>query len=148
MSGTETDGELGLIGLSGEIVSSYVSHNSVGVADLPRLIADVHQALRGLSAPDTPEAGLPVPAVSVRKSITPEFLVCLDDGKKFKSMKRHLWQLGMTPDEYRSKWGLPHDYPMVAANYSATRSALAKSIGLGRKPGQSAPKRGRAKAKV
>ena len=148
MSGTETDGELELIGLSGEIVSSYVSHNSVSVRDLPRLIADVHQALRGLSAPAAPEAGLPVPAVSVRKSITPEFLICLDDGKKFKSMKRHLSQLGMTPDEYRSKWGLPRDYPMVAANYSATRSALAKSIGLGRKSGQSAPKRGRAKAKA
>ena len=140
---------LGLIELSGEIVSAYVGHNLVSVADLPKLIADVHAALQRLTIQAVPEEGLsPTPAVSIRKSVTPDFIVCLDDGKKFKSMKRHLSQLGMTPDQYRSKWGLPSDYPMVAPNYSATRSALAKSAGLGRKPGPLSRKGARAKAKT
>lgn len=118
-----------------EIVAAYVSHNALSPADLPKLIAETHMALQSLSgAGAEPEAKPLEPAVPIRKSITPDFLICLDDGKKFKSMKRHLAQLGMTPDDYRAKWGLPADYPMVTSNYSATRSALAKSNGLGRKP--------------
>jgi predicted transcriptional regulator len=118
-----------------EIISAYVTNNSIPTADLPALIASTHGALRGLSAGsvEQPLEDLK-PAVPVKKSVTPDFIVCLDDGKKFKSMKRHLAGLGMTPDEYRAKWGLPADYPMVAPSYAATRSTLAKSNGLGRKP--------------
>jgi predicted transcriptional regulator len=134
-----------------KIVSAYVMNNSVNAADLPGLIKDVHAALVGLGAtPAEPPAEL-VPAVSIRKSITPDYLICLDDGKRFKSLKRHLTQLGMTPDEYRHKWNLPRDYPMVAPNYSAVRSGLAKTNGLGRKPADKAvstttTKRSKAKA--
>lgn len=116
-----------------EIVSAYVSNNSVSATDLPALIASTHHAMRSLSATSAEEQTEELkPAVPIRKSVTPDFLICLDDGKKFKSMKRHLAGLGMTPHEYRAKWGLPSDYPMVAPNYAATRSALAKSSGLGR----------------
>lgn len=116
------------------IVSAYVSNNALSPADLPKLIAETHMALRSLAT----ETSQPVvqeltPAVPIKKSVTPDFIICLDDGKKFKSLKRHLTQLGMTPAEYRAKWGLPENYPMVAPNYSATRSSLAKSNGLGRK---------------
>lgn len=118
-----------------EIVSAYVSHNALSHSDLPKLIAETHKALQSLSgAVAQPVAEKLEPAVSIRKSITPDFLICLDDGKKFKSMKRHLKLLGMTPDEYRAKWGLPSNYPMVAPNYSSARSSMAKSSGLGRKP--------------
>lgn len=118
-----------------EIVSAFVSKNSISPADLPKLIAETHQALRSLSDAEVqPVAEQLKPAVPIRRSITPDFIICLDDGKKYKSLKRHLSVLGMTPDEYRAKWGLPSDYPMVAANYAATRSALAKSSGLGRRP--------------
>jgi predicted transcriptional regulator len=120
-----------------EIVSAYVSNNSLSAADLPKLIASTHQALRTLSAEQAEPAGKELsPAVPIKKSITPDFIICLDDGRKFKSLKRHLTQLGMTPAQYRAKWGLPESYPMVAPNYSATRSSLAKSAGLGRKPVQ------------
>ena len=124
-----------LIELSTEIVSAYVSHNAVSPTDLPRLIAEVHGALRALQ---TNEAPLPVeelkPAVPVRKSVAADFIICLEDGKKFKSLKRHLrTHYNLSPEEYREKWGLPADYPMVAPNYSATRSKLAKDNGLGRK---------------
>jgi len=96
------------------------------------LIHTVHDALMKLGeAPTVPEVGTRTPAVSVRKSVTPEYLICLDDGKKFKSLKKHIGSLGMTPDQYRTKWGLPESYPMVAPNYAAVRSALAKQIGLG-----------------
>ncbi|RJT23618.1 MucR family transcriptional regulator [Mesorhizobium waimense] len=125
-----------LIELTADVVSAYVSNNPVPVSELPALIGQVHAALKGAaagSAPDKPE--VLNPAVPVRKSVTPDYIICLDDGKKFKSLKRHLsTHYGLTPDEYRVKWGLPADYPMVAANYAATRSALAKSMGLGRKP--------------
>ena len=122
-----------LIDLSAEIVCAYVSNNSLSLADLPRLIADVHASLRGLSAA-APEPAVELkPAVPVRKSIADDYIVCLEDGKKFKSLKRHLrTHYGMTPEEYREKWGLPADYPMVAPSYSATRSRLAKANGLGR----------------
>jgi predicted transcriptional regulator len=127
-----------LIDLSTEIVSAYVSHNALAVSDLPKLISDVHNALRNLHRDGAPA---PVeelkPAVPVRKSIAPDYLICLEDGKKFKSLKRHLrTHYDMSPEEYREKWGLPADYPMVAPNYSATRSRLAKDNGLGRKVGK------------
>jgi predicted transcriptional regulator len=120
------------VSLSAEIVAAYVSHNSVTPGGLPGLIESVHGALTNLGAVAAPPKAEPlVPAVSVRKSITPEYLICLDDGKRFKSLKRHITLLGMTPDQYRTKWGLPASYPMVAPAYAAKRSELAKAIGLG-----------------
>jgi predicted transcriptional regulator len=141
--------------LASEIVSAFVSHNSLPTADLPALIHAVHGALTRLSSgaisstTATAEPEATAPAVSIRKSITPEFLICLDDGRKFKSMKRHLMKLGMTPDQYRAKWKLPHDYPMVAANYAAARSELAKKSGLGqlRTGGNAAKTEGASKSK-
>lgn len=133
------------VSLSADIVAAYVSRNSVTPSGLPALIESVHSALTRLGAVEAvPEPEALVPAVPIRKSITPGFLICLDDGRKLKTLKRHLRNLGMTPEEYRIKWNLPKDYPMVAPEYAATRSALAKSIGLGqlrkdtakRKPGR------------
>ena len=122
------------VSLSADIVAAYVSYNSVPPGGLPALIQSVHMALTSLGAVEAvPEPVALVPAVSIRRSITPEYLVCLDDGKKFKSLKRHLASHGMTPEQYRQKWGLPQSYPMVAPNYAAARSALAKKLGLGRK---------------
>ncbi|WP_376706176.1 MucR family transcriptional regulator (plasmid) [Mesorhizobium sp. ISC25] len=125
-----------LIELTADVVSAYVSNNPVPVGDLPALIGQVHSALKstagGVSAAE-PEALKP--AVPIRKSVTADYIICLEDGKKFKSLKRHLsTRYGLTPDEYRAKWGLAADYPMVAPNYAAARSALAKTMGLGRKP--------------
>ena len=121
-----------VIEMTADIVSAYVGNNSVAATDLPSLIQSVHRALAGISTgTEAPEATPKEPAVPVRRSITPDHLVCLEDGRKFKSLKRHLASLGMTPDQYRAKWSLPADYPMVASNYAATRSALAKKIGLG-----------------
>ncbi|MGV8856889.1 MAG: MucR family transcriptional regulator [Devosia sp.] len=119
-----------------EVIAAYVANNSIPTADLPALIASTYGALRALSETpiEQPVADLK-PAVPIRKSVTPDFIICLDDGMKFKSMKRHVAGLGMTPDEYRAKWDLPSDYPMSAPNYSALRSSMAKSNGLGRKPG-------------
>lgn len=121
-----------MIDLTADIVSAYVSHNALSLSDVGKLVRDVFMALGNVSAPvEAPP--MAAPAVSVRKSVTPDYLICLDDGMKFKSLKRHLRKLGMTPQQYRDKWHLPADYPMVAANYSATRSGMAKSLGLGRK---------------
>jgi predicted transcriptional regulator len=124
-----------LIELSTEIVAAYVSHNSLSPTDLTKLIGDVHAALRSLSSNEAPAAIEELkPAVAVRKSVAPDYIICLEDGKKFKSLKRHLrTHYNLSPEEYREKWGLPADYPMVAPNYSATRSKLAKDNGLGRK---------------
>ena len=120
------------IELTADIVAAYVSNNSVSASDLPGLIASVHSALNNIHTPAAVEALPLTPAVSVKKSITDDYLICLEDGKRFKSLKRHLKaSYGMSPDEYRTKWGLPSDYPMVAPNYSASRSSLAKSLGLG-----------------
>jgi predicted transcriptional regulator len=133
------------VSLSADIVAAYVSRNSVTPSGLPALIESIHEALSKLGAVEpVPSTETLVPAVPIRKSISPGFLICLDDGKKFKSLRRHLGSLGMTPEQYRIKWNLPKDYPMVAPDYAATRSALAKSIGLGhlrkdtakRKPGR------------
>ncbi|MEM1343455.1 MAG: MucR family transcriptional regulator [Pseudomonadota bacterium] len=124
-----------LLSLTSDIVAAHVSNNAVSNADLPSLIETVFSTLSGLDgAPAEPEPELK-PAVSIKKSITDEHLICLEDGKKLKMLKRHLnTAYNMTPEEYRAKWGLPHDYPMVAPNYSKTRKDLAKKIGLGRKP--------------
>ena len=125
------DAEL-FIELTADIVSAYVSRNTISVADLPKLVTSVHASLRGLSQPDEPDQPKQTPAVPVSKSVTDEYIVCLEDGKRFKSLKRHLTaKYGMTPDEYRRKWNLPADYPMVAPSYSRTRSKLAKRSGLG-----------------
>jgi len=121
------------IELTADIVSAYVSNNSVSAGEIPSLINQVHAALMRVSAGQSDAQPEPLkPAISVKKSITPDHLVCLEDGKKFKSLKRHLrTQYNMTPETYREKWGLPPDYPMVAPNYAAARSQLAKQMGLG-----------------
>jgi predicted transcriptional regulator len=126
-------GKSELVELTAEIVSAYVSNNEVEASNLPALISDIHQALtRASSNLAMPEREELKPAISVKKSVTPDFIVCLEDGKKFKSLKRHLrTHYNLSPEEYREKWGLPHDYPMVAPNYAAARSALAKKMGLG-----------------
>lgn len=130
-----SDGQSGktYIELTANIVSAYVSHNATAANDLPALIGQVHAALSrigdGVSEPSTEPAK---PAISVKRSLTADYIVCLEDGKKFKSLKRHLrTQYNMTPEQYRDKWGLPADYPMVAPNYAAARSELAKVMGLG-----------------
>src|SRR5262245_2290495 len=121
------------IGLTAEIVSAYVSNNTVASGDIPALINQVHSALLRVSSGQAGPLSEPLkPAVPVKRSINPDFIVCLEDGKKFKSLKRHLrTQYGMTPEQYREKWGLAADYPMVAPNYAAARSQLAKQMGLG-----------------
>jgi len=121
------------IELAADIVSAFVSNNSVPVTELPALIASVHSTLGRLSNVATEEkVEALTPAVSVKRSVTPDYVICLEDGKKFKSLKRHLrTRYEMTPDQYRAKWNLPSDYPMVAPNYAAARSELAKNMGLG-----------------
>jgi predicted transcriptional regulator len=122
------------VGLSADVISAYVSNNSVRQGDLPALIASVHTALVGaVKGAQEPVVERPEPPVSIKKSVRPDYIISMEDGRPYKSMKRHLTARGLTPDEYRRKWGLPHDYPMVAPNYAAARSALAKSIGLGQK---------------
>ena len=123
----------GYIELTAEIVSAYVSNNSVSAGDMPALISQVHQALVRVSGGHQEVTAEPLrPAIAVKRSITPDHIVCLEDGKKFKSLKRHLrTQYNLTPEQYREKWALPPDYPMVAPNYAAARSQLAKQMGLG-----------------
>ncbi|MDX8502109.1 MucR family transcriptional regulator [Mesorhizobium sp. VK4C] len=129
-----------LIELTADIVSAYVSKNAVPVASLPELIESVNSSLAHIGQPIAPEKPAQVPAVNPKRSVTPDYIICLEDGKKFRSLKRHLTtHFGLTPDEYREKWGLSRDYPMVAPNYSESRSALAKSMGLGRKAAKKAP---------
>ncbi len=129
----EVDNSDMLMELTAEVVAAYVSKNSLPVADLPSLILDIHTALsQAGTAPPPPQVEKPKPAVSVKRSVTDDYIVCLEDGKKFKSLKRHLMtHYNMSPDEYREKWDLPADYPMVAPNYAAARSRLAKQMGLG-----------------
>ena len=120
------------IGLTVDIVAAFVSNNSVPVEDLPALIASVNAALGGLEQSDVPAQAAPEPAVNPKRSVTPNFIFCLEDGKKFRSLRRHLGSRhGITPEVYRAKWGLPADYPMTAPNYAAKRSELAKQFGLG-----------------
>lgn len=138
-----------LLTLTADIVAAHVSNNSVGVADLPDLISRVHGALAGLGEPNMQPVEEQKPAVSIRASVKPDYLVCLEDGKKLTMLRRYLMtNFDMTPDDYRAKWNLPKDYPMVAPNYAEKRRALAKEIGLGtkgrgggRKPVTKAPSR-------
>lgn len=124
-----------LIELASQIVAAYVGHNAIERADLPRLITEVHRALEQVAGPPPKDEGADMkPAVPVKKSVTPDYLICLEDGKKFKSLKRHLrTHFNLTPEQYREKWGLPADYPMVAPNYANSRSKLAKNMGLGQR---------------
>ncbi|MEO0036330.1 MucR family transcriptional regulator [Phaeospirillum tilakii] len=123
-----------LLALTTEIVAAHVGNNNVALGELPHLIQEVYRTLAAVgTAPAAPER--PQPAVAVRKSVTPDYIICLEDGKKLKMLKRHLkTAYNMTPEEYRDRWGLPPDYPMVAPNYAQHRSSLAKKIGLGTKP--------------
>jgi len=121
-----------LSALTSQIVAAYVSNNSVSVTDLPGLIRQVHQSLLNVGQPVEVPSEKPVPAVSVKKSVHPDYIICLEDGKKLKMLKRHLkTAFNMTPEQYRERWDLPADYPMVAPNYANQRSQLAKDIGLG-----------------
>ncbi|AMU91564.1 MucR family transcriptional regulator [Sphingopyxis macrogoltabida] len=140
-----------LVTLTADIVAAHVSNNSVAISDLPLVIRSVHEALAGLVSKAEPEPEPQQPAVSVRASVKPDYIVCLEDGKKLTMMRRYLMtNFGMTPDDYRAKWNLPKDYPMVAPNYAEKRRELAKQIGLGTKGrggGRKPAARGRAKAK-
>ena len=129
----ESESDTSSLELVSKIVSAYVSKNSLPPGELPQLIKTVHEALK---TPDQVAAARPEPAVPIKKSIHPDYVICLEDGMKLKMLKRHLRaSYDMSPDEYRQRWGLPADYPMVAPKYAAVRSELAKKIGLGRKAG-------------
>ena len=129
--------EPGLAERTADVVSAYVANNALHISQLPELIVSVHAALKRLSAPGPIEAERPEPPVPIKKSVTPDFLISLEDGRQYKSLKRHLTGRGLTPDQYRERWGLPRDYPMVAPNYAKQRSELAKALGLGRFRAQS-----------
>ena len=144
MDATHADVNEMLITLTSDIVAAHVSNNNVAVDDVTALITNVYGALASLGQPVVVEEKMPEPAVSIRASVKPDYVVCLEDGKKLKMLKRHLMtHYNLTPDQYRARWNLPADYPMVAPNYAEKRRELAKKIGLGRKPGV---KRGRKKA--
>ena len=135
-----------ILPLVADLLAAHLSHNTVAMADLPQLIRNVYDALATVGNGPAPATERPSPAVPVKKSVTPDYIVCLEDGKKLKMLKRHLRSTyNMTPDEYRHRWGLGPDYPMVAPNYAAQRSAFAKKIGLGRNSAGKA-RRGRRKA--
>ena len=141
METSQVDMSETLITLTSDIVAAHVSNNNVAVDEVSALITNVYNALAGLGQATAEPEKMPEPAVSIRSSIKPDYVVCLEDGKKLKMLKRHLMtHYNLTPDQYRARWGLPADYPMVAPNYAEKRRELAKKIGLGRKPGQ---KRGR-----
>ena len=145
MTSEEQTSQSEFIELTASIVSAFVANNAVAVADIPKLIESIHGALVALAAPAAdPVAERPVPPVSIKKSITADYLISLEDGRQYKSLKRHLSGRGLTPEQYRMKWGLPPDYPMVAPSYAKQRSDLAKALGLGRPRAQlaTAQKRG------
>ena len=145
----ENDMKETLITLTSDIVAAHVSNNSVGVDDLSSLITSVYGALSGLGQDAVVPEKAPEPAVSVRSSVKPDHIVCLEDGKKLKMLKRHLMtHYNLTPEQYRARWNLPADYPMVAPNYAEKRRELAKKIGLGRKPGVKRGRPAKAKAKA
>lgn len=144
----EQDGQVDIVSIAADIVAAYVSNNPLPVAELPKLIGDIHAALKGIGTPATEPVAKQEPAVPIRKSVTPDYIICLEDGKKFKSLKRHIGvHYNLTPDEYRQKWNLPSDYPMVAPSYASQRSALAKASGLGRKAAERPARAGRQKPK-
>jgi predicted transcriptional regulator len=144
------DNQIDLLTLTTDIVAAHVGHNRVAVSELADLIARVHGALSTLGeTSDEPEQTEQKPAVSIRASVKPDYIVCLEDGKKLTMLKRYLQtNFGMTPQQYRAKWKLPADYPMVAPNYAEKRRVLAKQIGLGRKKGEAAPASRRGRRKV
>jgi len=144
-----TTKQIDYITLASDIVSAYVANNTVAATDIPALIKEVHVALQRAAEGGAEPAPEPLkPAVPIKKSVTPDYIICLEDGKKFKSLKRHLrTTFNMTPDEYRAKWGLPRDYPMVAPNYAAARSELAKKMGLGQQRKKSVAAKAEAPAK-
>jgi predicted transcriptional regulator len=144
MSTHESLVQTNFIELTADIVAAYIANNAVQASSLPELIATIHASVAGLSKAAGAPAKALVPAVNPKRSVFPDYIICLDDGKRLKSMKRHLAGLEMTPADYRAKWGLPADYPMVAPNYAATRSELAKKMGLGRKPDPKVGKRRKA----
>ena len=132
-----------LLALTTEIVAAHVSNNTVAVSDLPQLINQVYQSLAGIGKAPAATVERPLPAVNVKRSVHPDYIVCLEDGKKLKMLKRHLRSTyNLTPDEYRAKWGLAQDYPMVAPKYAAQRSEFAKKIGLGRGTGRNSARGG------
>ncbi|MBI1403095.1 MAG: transcriptional regulator [Porphyrobacter sp.] len=142
MAEIENDMKETLITLTSDIVAAHVSNNDVAVGDLPGLITNVYAALAGLGEKAESEEPKPQPAVAIRNSVKPEYIVCLEDGKKLKMLKRYLrTNYNMSPEEYRARWGLPADYPMVAPAYAEKRRDLAKKIGLGRKPGATRTRR-------
>ena len=131
-----TDDTNAVLLLTAEIVAAHVSNNKVAISDMGPLITKTHMALAGLSAQNSAHSAKQEPAVTIRASVKPDYIICLEDGKPFKTLKRHLMKFyGLTPDAYRAKWGLPADYPMVAPNYTAARSAIAFKAGLDRKRG-------------
>ena len=135
-----------LVSLASEVVSAYVANNSLARTELPALIAAVHGALSGLGRPTSQEPERPAPAIPIKKSITSDYLISLEDGKQYKALKRHLTRLGLTPEQYRAKWGLPPGYPMVAPNYAKQRSEMASKMGLGQKrTGKKGARKGGAK---
>lgn len=147
MQNIETDMNETLITLTSDIVAAHVSNNNVPLDDLPSLITNVYGALAGLGGVEPVQEEKPEPAVSVRASVKPDYIVCLEDGKKLKMLKRHLMtHYNMTPEDYRQRWNLPADYPMVAPNYAEKRRELAKKIGLGRKPNARRGRRAKAPA--
>jgi predicted transcriptional regulator len=137
-----------LVGITADIVSAYVANNAVRSADLTALIGSVHGALAGIVSPiAAKEPERPEPRVPIRKSVTSDFIFSLEDGKPYKSLKRHLAKLGLTPEAYRAKWELPFDYPMVAPNYAKARSDLARSMGFGRRESEAASAKGKSGAR-
>ena len=142
-----SDADTNVLELTAKIVAAHVGHNQVAAEALPQLIQSVHRSLAAAGTAE-PAPAPPTPAVPIRRSVFPDHIVCLEDGKKLKMLRRHLHaSYGMTPEQYRQKWGLPADYPMVAPNYASHRSSLAKQAGLGRKPGRSAPEQTSLQAK-
>lgn len=139
----EQNESVDFLAITADVVASYIAHNSLPPQELPMLIEQVHGALTSLGQPRAPEATEPPkPAVPIRRSVTPDVIICLEDGKKFKSLKRHLrTRYGLTPEQYRERWGLPDDYPMVAPNYARARSDLAKEMGLGQQRRRRRPTR-------
>ncbi len=135
-----------LVSLASEVVSAYVANNSLTRTELPALIAVVHGALSGLGRPTSQEPERPAPPIPIKKSITSDYLISLEDGRQYKTLKRHLTRLGLTPEQYRAKWGLPPGYPMVAPNYAKRRSEMASKMGLGQKrTGKKGARKGGAK---
>lgn len=137
--------------LAAQIVSAFISYNPLPKSELPALIHAVHSAVeRSVKGPENvpPQAVRQEPAVPIRKSITPDYLISLEDGKRYKLLRRHLTGLGLTPEQYREKWRLPSDYPMVAPNYAARRSELAKTIGLGQSRGKAGARKGSGRPKA